>query len=112
MELANEIVASLSKKMPDGVEKITVAAPGFINIYLSPKYFSESLKNILKEKENFGQTKQLKGQKVVIEYTDPNPFKQFHIGHLMSNTIGEALSRVIEWNGAKVKKSLLSRRCG
>lgn len=38
----------------------------------------------------------------MVEYTQPNPFKVFHIGHLMSNAIGEALSRIIEANGADV----------
>jgi len=37
----------------------------------------------------------------MVEYTQPNPFKPFHIGHLMSNTIGESISRIIEFSGAK-----------
>jgi len=46
----------------------------------------------------------LRGEKVMVEYTDPNPFKEFHIGHLMSNAIGESVSRLFEWNGAEVKR--------
>ena len=45
-----------------------------------------------------------KYKKVIIDYTDPNPFKEFHIGHLMNNTIGESLSRIFEFEGAKVKR--------
>jgi len=41
----------------------------------------------------------------MIEYTDPNPFKQFHIGHLMSNAIGEAIARVLEYSGARVLRA-------
>ena len=37
----------------------------------------------------------------MVEYTDPNPFKIFHIGHLMANAIGESLSRVVEFSGAE-----------
>src|SRR3989338_6999128 len=33
------------------------------------------------------------GKKIMVEYTDPNPFKEFHIGHLMSNAIGESVAR-------------------
>ena len=47
----------------------------------------------------------LRGQKVLFEYTDPNPFKVFHIGHLMSNAIGESLSRLFEFSGAEVKRA-------
>src|SRR3989344_2641729 len=38
----------------------------------------------------------------MVEYTDPNPFKQFHIGHLMSNAIGESIARLHEIIGANV----------
>lgn len=43
--------------------------------------------------------------RVMIEYTDPNPFKEMHIGHLMSNTIGEAVARLIENEGALVMRA-------
>lgn len=43
-------------------------------------------------------------KKIVYEYTDPNPMKEFHIGHLMSNTIGESLSRLGELAGADIKR--------
>ena len=39
---------------------------------------------------------------VMVEYTDPNPFKEFHIGHLMSNAIGESIARLLEQSGAEV----------
>ena len=45
---------------------------------------------------------ELQGKKVMVEYTDPNPFKAFHIGHLMSNVIGEATAGLIENEGAHV----------
>lgn len=101
----NEILEYLNKNKPEEVEKIELVPPGFINFYLSKKFFAESLKQIIKEEEKFGRTKKLKGEKVLVEYTDPNPFKEFHIGHLMSNAIGEAVSRIIEWNGADVKRA-------
>jgi arginyl-tRNA synthetase len=85
-----------------GVEKVEVAGPGFINFHLTPAYFSQGLKEILHKKEDYGKNNNLESQKTIIEYTDPNPFKDFHIGHLMSNSIGEAISRVVEANGANI----------
>ena len=41
----------------------------------------------------------------MVEYTDPNPFKEFHIGHLMSNAIGESISRLVEFSGAETKRA-------
>jgi arginyl-tRNA synthetase len=41
----------------------------------------------------------------MVEYTQPNPFKPFHIGHLMSNAIGESISRIVEFSGAKTNRA-------
>lgn len=103
-EIAEKICAELNKNLPQEIESVSVAGPGFINLSLKKDFFANSLAEILKEKENFGKNNRLKGQSTLIEYTDPNPFKQFHIGHLMSNSIGEAVSRIAVWNGAKVAR--------
>lgn len=102
IQIADQIVANIGKQMI--FSKIQVAVPGFINFYLSNNFFTENLQHILKDK-NFGKNQNLKNQKIIIEYTDPNPFKEFHIGHLMSNAIGESLSRISEFQGAKVKRA-------
>ena len=104
-EYKNEVLSYLLAHKPDEVEKIEMVGPGFINFYLSKKFFAESLEQIKDEKDKFGKTKKLKREKVMVEYTDLNPFKEFHIGHLMSNTIGETISRIIEWSGAEVKRA-------
>ncbi len=104
-ELANNIVSEIKKKKPKEVSKVEVAGPGFINFFLTPEFFTSQTGDILKEGEKFGVNKNLKGAKTIIEYTDPNPFKEFHIGHLMSNTIGESIARITEANGAKTKRA-------
>jgi len=104
-ELAEKIAEEIRKKKIKEIEKIEVAGAGFINFFLSKEFFATSLSNAIKAGENFGENESLKGKKIIIEYTDPNPFKEFHIGHLMSNTIGESLSRIIEFHGAEVKRA-------
>lgn len=102
-EVAADIKENLGKL--DGVDRVEVARPGFINFYLSPDFFSKRLEEILKSPEDFGRRTLLKGKQEMVEYTDPNLFKELHIGHVMSNTIGEAISRLLEWNGAEVKRA-------
>jgi arginyl-tRNA synthetase len=85
--------------------KIEVASAGFINFKLPKSFFTYSIKNINKDREKFGQSDALAGKKIIIEYTDPNPFKELHIGHFMSNSIGEAISRIIESQGAETKRA-------
>lgn len=99
-ELAERIVGEINKSLPEEVEKIETAGAGFINFYLSKKFFVNSLNEIL-EDEKFGKNNSKEGEIIMVEYTDPNPFKPFHIGHLMSNAIGESLSRLVEYSGAE-----------
>lgn len=82
-------------------KKIEVAGPGFINFFIADKFFIDNLKKI---DNNYGKNQELKNRKIIIDYTDPNIFKEFHIGHLMSNAVGESLSRIFEFQGAKVKR--------
>lgn len=96
---ADEVVAKLGHI--DSVSKVEVAGPGFINFHLAPEYFTEQQKDILKD-AHWGAGDLYAGKQVMVEYTDPNPFKAFHIGHLMSNAIGESLARLIENAGARV----------
>lgn len=98
-ELAEEIVAGIKG---DLFSKVEVAGPGFINFYFSDSFFIEEIKNIDKD---FGRNNLGQGKKSIIEYTDPNPFKLFHIGHLMSNTVGESISRLMEFSGYEVKRA-------
>jgi len=104
-DLAEEIKAKLLELKDDKIKDVQIAGPGFINFYLADNFFADSLKQILEVGDDFGETKILDKQKVMVEFTDPNPFKEFHIGHLMSNTIGETVSRIIEANGAEVKRA-------
>lgn len=98
--LAEEIVKELGEI--EGVEKIEIAGPGFINFHLSRGYFSDTVSKV---DESWGSNDHVKGYKVIIEYGQPNPFKPFHIGHLMSITVGEAISRLVEFSGATVTRA-------
>ena len=102
-ELAEKIVKELENI--SGVEKIEVAGAGFINFHLTREAFSESVQEILSAGEKWGSNASMKGKKIMYEYTDPNPFKVFHIGHLMSNAIGESLSRIGSFQGALVLRA-------
>ena len=104
-EIASQIVEKIIKDPTfiDAFEKVEVAGAGFINFYLKQEFFLEEVKKATSR--GYGESEKLKGQKTFVEFTDPNPFKEFHIGHLMSNTIGESLARILGANGATVKRA-------
>lgn len=102
LELAKELAAQVDRTAPVGFfEKVSAAAPGFINFWLSKRVLQEEFKKISSD-EKYGAGGSMKGKMVMVEFTDPNPFKLFHIGHLMSNAIGESLARLYEVSGANV----------
>ncbi|MDO8483204.1 MAG: arginine--tRNA ligase [bacterium] len=104
-KFADEIVRYVVQNKPEEIEKVEVAGAGFINFYLSREFFTKEVSAALKEGENFGKSSTLKGKKIMVEYTDPNPFKEFHVGHLMDNAIGESVARLIDFQGAKVLRA-------
>ncbi len=103
-QIAEEIVLKLNGLKLEEIEKIEVAGPGFINFFLSSKFFKRTILQALNGEMHYGRNKDLAGKNIIIEYTDPNPFKPLHIGHLMSNSIGESIARILEWNGATVTR--------
>ncbi|MBI2641322.1 arginine--tRNA ligase, partial [Candidatus Roizmanbacteria bacterium] len=105
-EVGKEIIEEIER---DGdiqkvFERIEFAKPGFINFYLKDDFLRKQMRKIGSDK-SFGYNETMKGKTVMVEYTDPNPFKLFHIGHLMSNTIGEAITRLYEASGARVLRA-------
>ena len=101
-ELAEKIVLELKNNLLEEIESIEIAGSGFINFRLKDSYFTKEILNLIKQGEEIGKNDLDKGKKIMIEYTDPNPFKVFHIGHLMANTIGESISRIVEFSGAEI----------
>ena len=105
LDIAKELAGELESQKIDGVSQIDVASPGYVNITLEREHYVRNIETILKLKDDYGSNDTLAGKKVMVEYTDPNPFKVFHIGHLMPNAIGESIARLIAFSGAEVKRA-------
>lgn len=86
------------------VTSVDVAGPGFLNFYIDRTWYTKQLENILNDEENWGKGVSQKGEVVLVEYTSPNLFKPLHVGNLVGNIVGEALTRLFEFEGATVKR--------
>ena len=95
-ELAEKLADEL-RNNPDLAE-VSVAGPGFINFRLTDAVLAKAATaaTVLPEP--------LKGQTVVAEYSDPNPFKVLHIGHLYTSIVGDGIASLLEQAGAKVHR--------
>lgn len=90
-----EIAEQIAEKLRETGEyaEVTIAGPGFINIRLSDAAMLASLDRT--------PERPLAGKTVVVEYSDPNPFKPLHAGHLYTTLVGDSISRLVEHAGAK-----------
>ncbi|MBD3365736.1 arginine--tRNA ligase [candidate division WWE3 bacterium] len=103
----------LADKSPEALKtwSVSVAGPGFLNFKMSNNWLQIVLNEISKNHANYRREEielsdmLLAGKKITVEYTDPNPFKLFHIGHLMPNAIGESFTRLFEYCGGEVKRA-------
>lgn len=86
------------------IETIEVANPGFINFKMTEAKLGTQMHEVLKQRKAYGTGRLDVSQRVVVEFTDPNPFKEFHIGHLYSNSVGESVSRLLESQGHTVRR--------
>jgi len=98
---SNEIVEKLKS---DLFEKVEVAEPGFINFFLSREYLQKQVKEVLKQKEKFGQLKPGKSKKTNIEFISANPTGSLHIGNGRNAFSGDVLANVLEKAGYKVTR--------
>jgi len=93
-DIAGEIAGKLESV--ESIEKVDVAGPGFINLWLSDEA-------LLADAER-APARPLEGKTVVAEYSDPNPFKVLHAGHLYTTIVGDAMARLVEAAGATVHR--------
>jgi len=102
--MAEKIKEAILRQAQDDsvVAKVEVAGPGFINIWLQNEYLVKELERVIIHGQEYGKLLAINGKRVMIEFTDPNPFKEFHIGHLYSNVVGESVCRLMESQGHDV----------
>jgi len=94
-KIAEEITAEIGDNHL--IEKLEIAGPGFINIFLRNEYLGEFVSKMTTEKFEFNELN-TKGD-VIIDYSSPNIAKRMHIGHLRSTIIGDAVKRLYNFLG-------------
>ena len=100
-ELAAKILAALTPELDGIADKLEIAGPGFINIYLNSVWLGEQIANAQTD-ARLNIATVAAPQTVVIDYSGPNLAKEMHVGHLRSTIIGDALARLLEFQGNKV----------
>ncbi len=109
-EFAQALVAALPKS--DLVQKVDVAGAGFINIFVTPAARQAVVRDILDDGERFGRSDARAGERVMVEFVSANPTGPLHVGHGRQAALGDALARLIEWQGATVTREFYYNDAG
>ncbi|MDT0189073.1 arginine--tRNA ligase [Rothia terrae] len=99
-----EVATILSERIQqiDGVTKVDIAGPGFLNIVLDAAAAGELAKTIVEAGKSFGTTTELEGKTINLEFVSANPTGPIHLGGTRWAAVGDSLARVLEASGANV----------
>ncbi|VVB83914.1 Arginine--tRNA ligase [uncultured archaeon] len=102
-----KIASEIKNKINSSENFESIQAKGaYINFFLNREKIAGNLiKEILKEKDNFGKPDAKKKEKIMIEFSQANTHKAFHVGHIRGTSIGESLARIFEFSGEKVLRA-------
>lgn len=93
-------------------EKVEIAGPGFMNFFLSQKFYSDVLKDVFACGENYGKSDYGKGKKILVEFVSANPTGPMHIGNARGGAIGDCLASVLDWAGYSVNREFYVNDAG
>ncbi len=95
-------IASLLKEeleKDENIDKIEIAGPGFINIYVQNSSLSKVINEVLNEEDNYGKNNYGNNEKIMVEYVSANPTGDLHLGHARGAAYGDSLTRVLNFSG-------------
>lgn len=110
-KIAEEITAHLNLSQI-AVSNAQVAGPGFINLFLSDKYYANVLADVLLKGEEYGRSDFGKGQKVMVEFVSANPTGPMHIGNARGGALGDCLASILDYAGYDVTREFYVNDAG
>lgn len=93
-------------------EKVEIAGPGFLNFYLSQRYYAEILKDVFACGDDYGKSDFGQGKRVLVEFVSANPTGPMHIGNARGGAIGDCLASVLDWAGYEVNREFYVNDAG
>ncbi|WP_294777725.1 arginine--tRNA ligase [uncultured Eubacterium sp.] len=94
------------------IDRCEIAGPGFINFYLSDKYYSDVLKDIVASGDSYGRSNYGEGKKILVEFVSANPTGPMHIGNARGGAIGDCLASVLDAAGYDVQREFYVNDAG
>ena len=103
IDLAKNLTEIIKKKDPL-INEISVVKPGFINIKFKPIFWTNFIKEIIKNSKTFGVNKKEKKKNYLVEFVSANPTGPLHVGHCRGAILGDVIANILLFNNHKVTK--------
>ncbi|MBQ6115145.1 MAG: arginine--tRNA ligase [Synergistaceae bacterium] len=100
-EVAQRIIDGLKS---DVIEKAEIAGPGFVNVFLSGKFYADAVSDILRQGESYGGVNLGNNRRVQVEFVSANPTGPLHIGHGRGAAVGDTVARILKFTGWDVQR--------
>ncbi len=107
-DVAPREIANMIAKDIEATEigfSVEVAGPGFLNFIARDEYWKTKLAEMEADFDKNISCDEYSGKTVICEFSDPNPFKVLHVGHLYTSIMGDSISRLVEFAGGKVVRA-------
>jgi arginyl-tRNA synthetase len=111
-DVAERLGEALTGRLGAGLEKVEVAGPGFLNLWLSDAWHLQALRDVLAAGDRFGAGGAARAEKVNVEFVSSNPTGPVHIGHARGAAYGDALSRILAFHGHEVHREFYVNDAG
>ena len=103
----NDIASILSdeiEKNDNLIDDISIVKPGFINIKFKPIFWTNFIKEVIKNSKNFGVNVNENKKNYLIEFVSANPTGPLHVGHCRGAILGDVIANILLFNKHKVTK--------
>jgi arginyl-tRNA synthetase len=103
-EVAERLAGALRNRLGERLERVEVAGPGFLNVFLADAWYAGAAAHVLDAGDDFGRGGAEPRERVLVEFVSANPTGPMHVGHARNAAYGDAVARLLEFRGHDVER--------
>jgi arginyl-tRNA synthetase len=111
-EVAEQLGEAVARRLGSLLEKFEVAGPGFLNLFLADAWMLSALEGILGAGAGYGSNSAPHPERVLVEFVSANPTGPMHVGHARNASYGDAIARILAFQGHRVEREFYVNDAG
>jgi len=111
-DVAQRLGDGLASRLGGDLERFEVAGPGFLNLFMADAWLVGALAEVLARGERYGAGQAVRPRSVLVEFVSANPTGPMHVGHARNAAYGDALARLLAFDGQRVQREFYVNDAG